>query len=463
MALDDVQPFDNAENGASFGPREQKASRTLRKDDDNDALSGIQRNYTEKKLLRRLDMRLMPAMVVIFLMNTIDRTGITAARLKGLEQDLGLTDIQYNIVLAVLYASYCPAQVPSNMFTRSFRPSIYIGMCVIAWGLTSTLTGVTHNFSGILACRVFIGLPEAAFYPGATYLLSRWYTRKELCLRAAILACGILLSSAFGSLMAAGVLSGMEGCLGIRAWRWFVLSHPNSRWGRSIHLSYDHQAPNNTRWLSPAERRLAQVRLSEDAGEADEDSADDSAWSGLVSAISDPKVPIMAVMACSQLLGLSFINFFPTLTSTLGFNPIISLLLAAPPWIFATIVCCVNAWHADRTGERFFHIAGWWWGVIIAYIIALNTMSIGGRYVALFIMAAGNSGYALTLVWVSNAIPRPPAKRSAAISIVSSIGNVGNLYVLFSENSASFSQKKIGSGRLHGRQNGALSTIRRCL
>ena len=136
----------------------------------------------------------------------------------------------------------------------------------------------------------------------------------------------------------------------------------------------------------------------------------------------------------------------------------------------------MNAWHAgaflgkrrrtaaeqipDRTGERFFHIAGWWWGVIIAYIIALNTMSIGGRYVALFIMAAGNSGethldrympiaalmcfpgYALTLVWVSNAIPRPPAKRSAAISIVSSIGNMGNLYVLFSENSASFSQKK---------------------
>lgn len=72
MALDDVQPFDNTENDTSFGPREQKASRTLRKDDDNDALSGIQRNYAEKKLVRRLDMRLMPAMVVIFLMNTID-------------------------------------------------------------------------------------------------------------------------------------------------------------------------------------------------------------------------------------------------------------------------------------------------------------------------------------------------------------------------------------------------------
>jgi MFS family permease len=75
------------------------------------------------------------------------------------------------------------------------RPSWYIGGCVVLWGLTSALTGVrrtvlfgrspcinfvqiTQNFAGILACRVFIGLPEAAFYPGAIYLLSRWYTKK---------------------------------------------------------------------------------------------------------------------------------------------------------------------------------------------------------------------------------------------------------------------------------------------
>lgn len=103
--------------------------------------------------------------------------------------------------------------------------------------------------------------------------------------------------------------------------------------------------PQNTRWMSPEERLLAQVRLSEDAAEADEDCAEDSyvfwfasmaylhdpfsAWTGFKQAIGDPKVPIFAVMTCSQLLGLSFVNFFPTLTSTLGFNTTVSLLLAA--------------------------------------------------------------------------------------------------------------------------------------
>ena len=66
---------------------------------------------------------------------------MTAARLKGLETDLGLTgrvqslqaaisnsilsaDIQYSTVLAVLYASYCPAQIPSNMILN--RVSRYV-------------------------------------------------------------------------------------------------------------------------------------------------------------------------------------------------------------------------------------------------------------------------------------------------------------------------------------------------
>ncbi|THU76355.1 MFS general substrate transporter [Dendrothele bispora CBS 962.96] len=121
--------------------------------------------------------------------------------------------------------------------------------------------------------------------------------------------------------------------------------------------------------------------------------------------------------------------FLPSLAATLNpnFSTTIALLLAAPPWIFATVTCIASAWHADRTGERYFHIAGWWWGVIVGFIIALCTMNTAGRYVSMFLMAIGYSGFAMTLVWVSNVIPRPPAKRAAAIGLVNGIGNLGNL------------------------------------
>ncbi|KAJ7095779.1 MFS general substrate transporter [Mycena belliarum] len=388
-----------------------------------------ERLSAERKLVRKLDMRFLPTVFLIFILNYIDRNGITTARLQGLEQDLGLSDLQYSVVLSILFASYCPAQVPSNMILNYVqRPSWYIGGCVIAWGLTSALTGVTKGYGGILACRIFIGLPEAAFYPGAIYLLSRWYTKKELAFRSAVLYTGLLISNALGSLMAAGILGNMNGKRGIRGWRWlfFIEGSITVALGLfSIWALPDY--PNNTRWIVGDQRRLAQARLAEDAGEADQDTEKDTPMAGLKMAITDPLVLTFALMSASQLLGLSFISFFPTLTQTLGFSTTISLLLAAPPWFIAGFMCCLNAWHADKTGERFFHIAGWWWGVILGFVISLSTMSVGGRYVSMFLMSFGYAGFAMTLVWVSNSIPRPPAKRAAAIGIVNGIGNLGNL------------------------------------
>ncbi|EKM53442.1 uncharacterized protein PHACADRAFT_211138 [Phanerochaete carnosa HHB-10118-sp] len=423
-------------------------------DDDSELLLPGIRQRAEKTLLRKLDTRLLPTIVLVFILNYIDRTAISSARLYGIEHDLHITDIQYETVLAVLYASYVPAQIPSNMIlNRISRPSYYIPACVCIWGMTSALTGVTKNYAGILAARIFIGLPESAFYPGAIYLLSRWYTRKacildlkELALRSALLYCGLLISNAFGSLIAAGILANMEGKLGIRAWRWlFYIEGAITVLIGLLAIWTLPDYPHNTRWLSKAERRLAQVRLAEDTGEADEDSVHDTALTGLKQALQDPKVYVFAVMTCSLLLGSSFVNFFPTLTATLGFSTTVSLLLAAPPWIFATILCCANAWHADRSGERFFHVSGPWWSVMIGYIIALSTMSVGGRYFAMFLMTGGYagwllitpvtllkgyirfSGFALTLVWTANVVPRPPAKRTAAIAIVNGIGNLGTL------------------------------------
>ncbi|CCM04646.1 uncharacterized protein FIBRA_06830 [Fibroporia radiculosa] len=392
------------------------------------------RPSAERKLVRILDSRLLPTIIVIFIMNYIDdlgvqRVAVTAARLQGMTQDLHLSDLQYNTVIAILYASYVPAQIPSNMIlNRISRPSYYIPLCVVLWGVTSACTGLTQNYAGILVCRVFIGLPEAAFYPGAIYLLSRWYTRKELAFRGAIIYGGLLISNAFGSLIAAGILSGMQDKRGIAAWRWlFYIEGCVTICIGFIAAFLLPDYPHNTRWLSAEQRRLAQVRLAEDAGEADEDGSHESALVGLKMAIKDPKVPIMAVMCCSQLLGLGFINFFPTIAGTMGYSTTITLLLCVPPWIFATIACVANAWNADRTGERFFHQCWPWWGVIVGYIIGVSTMSIGGRYVAMFLMASGYAGFALTCVWVANAVPRPPAKRSAAIGIVNGFGNIGNL------------------------------------
>lgn len=74
------------------------------------------------------------------------------------------------------------------------------------------------------------------------------------------------------------------------------------------------------------------------------------------------------------------------------YHPLTTLIPCRPPWVVASILTCLNAWHADKTGERFYHITGWWWFSNIGFIIALSTVSNAGRYVAMFLMAFGDAG-----------------------------------------------------------------------
>ena len=106
-------------------------------------------------------------------------------------------------------------------------------------------------------------------------------------------------------------------------------------------------------------------------------------------------------------------NLFPTVVATLGYNDVDSLLLTAPPYILAVITTFVNAWHADRTGERYFHITVPLYFAVAAFIIAATTTSIGPRYFAMMLMPSGvYTGYVVALGWISNTLPRPPAKVS---------------------------------------------------
>ena len=79
-------------------------------------------------------------------------------------------------------------------------------------------------------------------------------------------------------------------------------------------------------------------------------------------------------------------NFFPTVVATLGYGPVESLLLTAPPYVLAVALSWLNAWHADKTGERFWHIT---WSLVmsmIANIIAATTQSLGPRYFSMMLM-----------------------------------------------------------------------------
>ncbi|KXT07272.1 hypothetical protein AC578_2484 [Pseudocercospora eumusae] len=135
----------------------------------------------------------------------------------------------------------------------------------------------------------------------------------------------------------------------------------------------------------------------------------------------------MAATYFLTIMGLSFSFFFPTITQALGYSTTTTLLLTAPPWSFAILVSLPNAWHADRTGERYLHYLWPAIACLLGYVISSSTVNIGARYFSNFLMTTGYASGFVVLAWISNAIARPPAKRAVAIGMINACGNIGSI------------------------------------
>lgn len=110
-------------------------------------------------------------------------------------------------------------QVPSNMLLTRLRPSLYLPLWVVVWSTIAAFTGAVQNFGQLITVRIFLGVAEAPFFPGIYFVMSCWYTRRELGLRMAILYSGLIIATAFSGLIAAGIFAGLDNVHGISGWR----------------------------------------------------------------------------------------------------------------------------------------------------------------------------------------------------------------------------------------------------
>ena len=231
-------------------------------------LTPEERAEKERKLRRKIDLRLLPMAIIMYIMNYLDRNNIAAARLGGLESDLKLVGNQFQVTVSILFVGYVLMQIPSNLFLNKVgKPAIYLPACMIVWGMISGATAACHTYGGLLAIRFFLGFVEAAYFPGCLFFLSSWYTRKELALRTAMLYSGSLISGAFSGLIAAGITGNMDGLKGLRAWRWLFIIEGVA----TVVIAFTAffilpDFPRTTTWLSEEERQLAVWRLEEDIG-----------------------------------------------------------------------------------------------------------------------------------------------------------------------------------------------------
>lgn len=131
-------------------------------------LTAEERQVLEKKLVRKIDIRLLPILVLMYIMNYLDRNNIASAKLAGktgMVKDLGMTSTQYSTCVSILFVGYILMQVPSNLFlSKCGRPALYLPSVMIVWGIISGSTAAAQSYGSVVAIRFLLGFVEAAYF-----------------------------------------------------------------------------------------------------------------------------------------------------------------------------------------------------------------------------------------------------------------------------------------------------------
>lgn len=159
-------------------------------------------HINEKKLLRKLDWRLLPGVSLLYLVSFLDRSNVANARLEGLTTDLGMTGNEYLTGLTVFFIGYISLEVVWNLILKRIGPRIWLPAVTIVWGIVTTLQGVLVNKVGFFVIRTALGISEGALFPGVVFYLSMWYKREERTYRVALFFSAASLAGAFGGILA---------------------------------------------------------------------------------------------------------------------------------------------------------------------------------------------------------------------------------------------------------------------
>ncbi|KAK0214779.1 MFS general substrate transporter [Armillaria fumosa] len=377
----------------------------------------------ERKLMRKIDIALIPWLSFLYLLSFLDRTSIGNAKLYNLEEDLHITDNQYLIALTIFFFSYSIFEVPSNVFLKRLRPSIWLSALMFFWGIMMTVQGLVHNYGGLLGMRWMLGTFEAGLFPGVNYYLSCWYKRSEFGIRAAVFFSAATVSGAFGGLLAAAI-SNMEGIGGKPAWAWiFILEGLITVVAGIISFWIIQDFPDTAKFLSEEERTVVVRRLQGD----DQFSAagEKLKWKYIVQSLVDWKtyVGIVIYAGCDMPL-YAFSLFLPTIINQASFSATPANLLTVPVYVFACIVTCTVGFFADRWGRRgYFNLVFLSLGAV-GYIVLITSRSPAVSYFAVYLATCGIYPVVPnTIAWMSNNV-EGSYKRSVSLAMVISIGNI---------------------------------------
>ena len=343
-----------------------------------------------------MDIRLVPFLAFLYLIAFVDRSNIGNAKIAGLEDKWNIDKgLRYNVAVTMFFVTYGVFEVPANIILKLWRPSRWIATIMLCWGIVMTLMGVVQSYGGLLAARFFLGITEAGFFPGATFLLTLWYKRYEVQGRLAVFYTAASLSGAFSGLLAYGI-SFMDGTAGLGGWRWiFILEGIVPCLMAPLVWFYLPDNPETASFLTRREKEfiINRLALETGSGRGRVTNTDKIGVKHVIAAFKEWKIWCLWVVFWANTIGTyGFTATVPSIIEGLGYTAADAQLLTIPIYVFAMVMVLIFAFWSEHVKQRSpFIMAGYGIGAcgFIAQLALPQTRLPGVSYGFLFIVAAG--------------------------------------------------------------------------
>ncbi len=374
----------------------------------------------DQRLLRKVMWRLLPLMMILMIVNQIDRSNIGFAALT-MNKSLGLSSYAFGLAAGVFSLGYILFEIPSNLLLTKVGANVWIARIMLTWGFVTVGMAYVQGPWSFCVERFLLGVAEAGFQPGMTFYILSWIPLAERARFTGLWFIAVPASPILGSLLA-GALLQMDGTLRLAGWQWiFVVEGAAAILLSFVTWRYLPSRPSQAGWLQPSERQRLTRMLQGDTTTIDIDHR-----SSLRDALLNRRVLILGLLYVGMNMGMYAANIWmPTIVQSLGpFSYLQTTLAISVIWTIAAIASILVGRHSDKTQERYVHLG-------IALLIGSAGFALSAAVtspsaaIACLTVAVGGilSGY--VVFWVIPGSFLSGVSAAAGIALINSLGNLG--------------------------------------
>ncbi|KAE8231546.1 hypothetical protein CF326_g3432 [Tilletia indica] len=377
-------------------------------------------------VLRKLDMRLMPIMLLTVTLQYLDKTTLNLGNLLGLQRDLGLQGQEFSTLGSLFYIGYLVSSPIHALAFQYLNVATYASINITIWGAILMCHAACHSFSGMAACRFLLGWFEGAITPAFVLITGAFYTQTESTARAGTWYTGNGWAQIIGGAATYGLLIQDPSKVHIARWRemFLIFGAITILWGLLLFVVLPGE-PASTKHLSERERLIAIERIRESrTGLSDRRFKVDQ----MFAAFKDPRSWLFCLLSmCSSIANGGTSNFGSAIIRSFGFNAektaLVGMSTGGSEVVLIVICCLISVYTKTRVipGVLAFVLAI----VGAAMVVALPKAEQVSRMAGYCLVFAFPVGLLFVFAWMANSVSGSTKKitMNAMVQIAYCTGN----------------------------------------